>query len=178
MKITAPSHFRHMSAALAACAVVTLAQCDAGSTTTGDAPVEQNAASSDAPIAGSEQTLSNKKAAAGEGKPIAVTAAEFGKFIEAAKGVVLVDFWAEWCQPCHIIAPEVEKVAGKYSGRVQVVKVDLTEDPGEEFSDKYGIDFLPTLLIFKDGKSQGNLVVNGRPMPDAAGISAALDKQL
>ncbi len=169
---------RHITAALAVCAVVSLTHCNANNNASTDGDAAKSEAPDQAASAEPAKKLGKKEAAADAGKPIAVAAADFGKFIEAAEGVVLVDFWAEWCQPCHIIAPEVEKVAGKYSGRVQVVKVDLTEDPGDDFSEKYGIDFLPTVLIFKDGKSQGNLVVNGRPMPDAAGISAALDKQL
>ncbi len=174
MKISQRPPLRPLAAALAVGAVVTLTQCNADNTGAADPAVEKSEVTDQATATGSAE----KTVAAEAGKPVAVAAADFGEFIENAGGVVLVDFWAEWCQPCHLIAPEVEKVAGKYAGRVQVVKVDLTEDPGDDFSDKYGIEFLPTVVIFKDGKSQGNLVVNGRPMPDATGISAALDKQL
>jgi len=177
MKIPTRSNLRQFTAAFAACAVVSLTQCNADRS--GSAADAEESVSPEQPEASEAASGADRKeTGADDGKPMEVTAADFGEFIEQADGVVLVDFWAEWCQPCHIIAPEVEKVAKTYSGRVQVVKVDLTEDPGDDFSDKYGIDFLPTVIIFKDGKSEGNLIVNGRPMPDAAGMGAALDKQL
>lgn len=183
MKVPAPSHLRPIVAALAVCALATLSQCSADNAVSGaGGAAEKDEVSRQ--VASAETTteptveLAKRNAPEITGKPLAVAAADFGKFLEASDGVVLVDFWAEWCQPCHLIAPEVDKVADRYAGRVQVVKVDLTEAPGDGFSAKYGIDFLPTVMIFKDGKSQGNLVINGRPMPDATGISAALDKQL
>jgi thioredoxin 1 len=63
---------------------------------------------------------------------------------------VLVDFWAEWCQPCHMIAPTIEELAGEYEGKVKVGKVDT--DANRDISIKYGISAIPTIILFKDGE--------------------------
>ena len=62
---------------------------------------------------------------------------------------VLVDFWAEWCGPCLMVAPIVEAIAKKYKGKLKVCKVNVDEAPGT--SSEYGIMSIPTLAIFKDG---------------------------
>jgi len=63
---------------------------------------------------------------------------------------VLVDFWAEWCQPCHMIAPTIEELAADYKGKVKVGKVDT--DSNRELSVKYGISAIPTIILFRDGE--------------------------
>ncbi len=63
---------------------------------------------------------------------------------------VLVDFWAEWCMPCKMIAPAVEELAKSYSGRLKVGKVNV-DDEGD-LAAEYGILSIPTLLVFKDGQ--------------------------
>jgi len=63
---------------------------------------------------------------------------------------VLVDFWAEWCSPCNIIAPIVGEIAEEYKGKVKVGKVNVESSP--DLASKYGIMSIPSLLIFKDGK--------------------------
>ena len=63
---------------------------------------------------------------------------------------VLVDFWAEWCAPCHMVAPIVETIAKKYKGRLKVCKVNVDKAP--KTSSEYGIMSIPTLAIFKSGK--------------------------
>jgi thioredoxin 1 len=63
---------------------------------------------------------------------------------------VIVDFWAEWCGPCRMIAPIVEELSHEYSGKVLVVKCDVDTSPG--VASKYGIRNIPTVLFFKDGK--------------------------
>src|SRR5438874_4920396 len=63
---------------------------------------------------------------------------------------VLVDFWAEWCMPCRMLAPTIEKIAGEYAGRVKVGKVDT--DSNRDISVRYGISAIPTVILFKDGQ--------------------------
>jgi len=63
---------------------------------------------------------------------------------------VMVDFWAEWCGPCRMIAPMVEEISAEYSGKALVVKCDVDSSPG--VASKFGIRNIPTILFFKDGK--------------------------
>ncbi len=64
---------------------------------------------------------------------------------------VLVDFWATWCGPCRMIAPEVERIAEEYDGKVKVGKVNVDEE--EELAIKYRVASIPTLILFKDGEA-------------------------
>jgi thioredoxin 1 len=63
---------------------------------------------------------------------------------------VLVDFWAEWCGPCRMLAPVIDKLATDYKGKVKVGKVDT--DSNRDVSMKYGISAIPTVILFKDGQ--------------------------
>ncbi len=63
---------------------------------------------------------------------------------------VLVDFWAEWCQPCRMLAPTIDEVANAYAGRAKVGKVDT--DANREISMKYGISAIPTVILFHNGE--------------------------
>ena len=63
---------------------------------------------------------------------------------------VLVDFWADWCGPCKMLTPTIEKLANDYAGKVKVGKVDT--DSNREVSMKYGISAIPTVILFKDGQ--------------------------
>ncbi len=83
-------------------------------------------------------------------KPIAVTDAEFEREVLQAETPVLVDFWADWCAPCHAIAPALDELAEEYDGKVKFVKID-TEENFDTMSE-YGVRGLPTLLIFKGGE--------------------------
>ena len=69
---------------------------------------------------------------------------------------VLIDFWAEWCAPCKMIAPIVEEIANEYAGKLKVAKLDVDNNP--QTSMNYGIRSIPTLLIFKDGQPVDQLI--------------------
>ena len=65
---------------------------------------------------------------------------------------VLVDFWAEWCGPCGMLAPVVEEIAEEFDGSVKVGKVNIDEEP--ELANKYRVEFIPTLIVFRNGKPE------------------------
>ncbi len=91
----------------------------------------------------------------------AVTDATFEEMVINSDRPVLVDFWATWCGPCKMVAPEMEKIAAKYDGTVSVVKVDVDANPS--LSQKYGIMSIPTIAFFRPGE-QPMGVVGFRPM--------------
>ncbi|HYP27946.1 MAG TPA: thioredoxin [Blastocatellia bacterium] len=69
---------------------------------------------------------------------------------------VLVDFWAEWCQPCRMLAPTVESVAEKYKGKARVVKINV--DDSTSTAQRYGIKGIPTLILFRGGNENDRVV--------------------
>ncbi len=89
-------------------------------------------------------------------KPVEVTDANFQNEVLNSDKPVLIDFWAEWCGPCKMIAPMVEELANEYDGKLKVGKVDV--DSNQQTSMQYGIRSIPTLLIFKGGKVVDQLV--------------------
>jgi thioredoxin 1 len=80
----------------------------------------------------------------------AVTDETFATDVLKSGKPVLVDFWAEWCGPCRSIAPSLEALAEEYDGKLEVVKVNIDENPMTPT--QYGVRGIPTLLIFKDGQ--------------------------
>ena len=69
---------------------------------------------------------------------------------------VLVDYWAEWCGPCKVIAPVLEEIASEYDGKMKICKLDI--DANEETPPKYGIRGIPTLMLFKNGAVEATKV--------------------
>ena len=78
------------------------------------------------------------------------TDANFTSEVLESKSPVLVDFWAEWCTPCRMLGPTIEKLAADYAGKIKVGKLDT--DANRDVAMKYGINTIPTVLLFKDGK--------------------------
>jgi thioredoxin 1 len=89
-----------------------------------------------------------------------------------AEGPVLVDFWAEWCPPCRMIAPSIEALATAYSGRAKVGKLNVDENP--IVAQTFGVRSIPTLLVFKAGQVVDQQI-GALPQPR---IAAMLERQL
>lgn len=77
-----------------------------------------------------------------------LTKADFDEKVKS--GLVLVDFWAEWCGPCKMAGPVVDELADEYQGKITVAKLDV--DAESEIAGKYGVMSIPTVILFKDGK--------------------------
>ena len=74
----------------------------------------------------------------------------FEKEVIQSETPVLVDFWAEWCGPCHAVAPILEKIAEERAGELRLVKVNIDEE--RELAERYGIASIPTMILFRDGQ--------------------------
>ena len=85
-----------------------------------------------------------------------VTDASFEEDVLKAEGAVLVDYWAEWCGPCKMIAPVLEEIAKDYDGRLKVCKLNIDEN--SDTPPKFGIRGIPTLMLFKGGNVEATKV--------------------
>ena len=115
-----------------------------GSATAGTATGGPSARTQEAPRRGPSGT------GAPPGYPVILTDADFEKTIRGTQLPVLVDFWAEWCGPCRMIAPALEEIAGELGDKVTIAKLNIDENP--DVPSRYGVRGIPTMLLFKGGQ--------------------------
>jgi thioredoxin 1 len=101
-----------------------------------------------------------------------VTDGSFEQEVLKSEQVVMIDFWAAWCQPCKALAPIVDEVAELYTGKLKVMKMDV--DKNTSTPNRYGVRGIPTLLVFKDGVVKEQIV--GRVPKET--IQKAVDKHI
>jgi len=87
---------------------------------------------------------------------LTATDAEFDAQVLKSEKPVLVDFWADWCVPCHMVSPVVEEIGQEESGSINVAKLNVDDNP--ETARKYGVMSIPTLILFKDGEEAVRVV--------------------
>jgi len=98
---------------------------------------------------------------------VTLTSSSFDKFLENTNLPVLVDFWAEWCMPCRIMAPVMEELARDYAGKAVFARVNVDENP--EVASRYAIMSIPHFIIFRNGRPAGRIVgaVGRGPLEEA-----------
>jgi thioredoxin 1 len=87
---------------------------------------------------------------------IPVTDADFDEKVLKSGTPVLIDFWADWCGPCHMVAPVIDEIAGENAGKLVVGKLDVDANP--EISRRYGILSIPSMVLFVDGVEKARIV--------------------
>ena len=90
------------------------------------------------------------------GAPVQVTDTTFDEMVMNSKNLILVDFWAEWCGPCKMIAPVLEELAVELEGKLTIGKLDVDNNPDTAMA--FGVMSIPTLLLFKDGQPVDRIV--------------------
>jgi thioredoxin 1 len=101
-----------------------------------------------------------------------VTESSFDQEVIQSDKPVLVDFWAEWCGPCHAVSPVLDKIADERGAELKLVKVNIDEEPA--LAQKYGVVSIPTIVLFKDGEPAA-AAIGAQPkgaLEQALGLSA------
>jgi thioredoxin 1 len=98
----------------------------------------------------------------------AVTTTSFEQEVLQSETPVLVDFWAEWCGPCHAVAPVLDRIVEEREGEIKLVKVNIDEN--QELAMRYGIQSIPNMILFRDGQPAAS-VIGARP-------KAAIEREL
>ena len=88
--------------------------------------------------------------------PVKVTTNTFNTEVLESKIPVVVDFWAQWCRPCLMVAPILEEIASEYEGRVKIAKINVDEEPA--LANQYRIASIPTMLLFQNGEIKNQVI--------------------
>ena len=96
---------------------------------------------------------------------VTITDEDFDREVLNSKLPVLVDFWADWCGPCHLLAPVVEQIAAEQTGKLRVAKLNVDDSP--HMAQHFGVLSIPTLILFSGGQERGR-VIGARAKDDIA----------
>ena len=102
------------------------------------------------------------------------TSANFPDEVLTAETPVIVDFWAEWCSPCHQVAPVLDAIAEEHGEAIKIVKVNIDAEPG--LASNYGVTSIPTMILFKDGEPR-EAAIGAQPkkmLEESLGLEEAL----
>ena len=109
-----------------------------------------------ATVCGNCKTPLDASAAATASGPIPVTDETFAEQVERSSTPVLLDLWADWCGPCHMLAPTIDQLSSELSGKVKVAKLNIDQNPN--IANRFGVRSIPTLLVLKGGREVDRLV--------------------